>query len=501
MPDVGGAESPGALGRIDPSSLIGSNAPVVEGNSVSKMTDAFRSGWLTADDIMKRVGDLGKAKRKAEIAEAQAAVPQAQLAGAQATAAMPLVQPTADVARAQLYHGIGLKAYQDLATMSPDYTGIDPKKTDGTPDFDLMAIEGNHLATLQNQRLIGMDRLKSSHIEKGNVNGVPTERTINNYNEDISPGSQKFNMYQQMMSQPLSFKFWKPGSTQIAPAAAPTISAAPEVISSDIDAQRARVVSAFNLSPIEAAAMRPEDVVAAANRLGPESTAAAPNVEPKATVAQPGTYIPNVGTVVGGVNVPEASQKLREEMSRNPTVQEVYKTLPQYDQLIQSEKELADPKFVADRTFDLRLAFNYFKSLHPETRVTEQNFKEVERLTQLYAKDIPKTLYNTFMEATRQQLLDPKARQSVIRETRQSIQGQVNAARDIVNSYGDLAEKQGMPRDSVVTSDWQKLLGASIAGGSRGSIGPGGIPAGAKVTTLSGGKKVYSLNGKIYSAE
>lgn len=60
------------LPQIDPSALVGrADADVVGPRATAALIDAFRSGLVTADDILQRTGELGKTKKKAELMSLQ----------------------------------------------------------------------------------------------------------------------------------------------------------------------------------------------------------------------------------------------------------------------------------------------------------------------------------------------------------------------------------------------------------------------------------------------
>lgn len=117
MPGIGDPGQP-AIAQVNPASLVTPASPVVTPDAVRALTDAFRQGQITAGDIIDRVGVLGQAKRKAELHIAQsqgspeadaarqaqlvAAKNQAVLAGTQAGAQTPLVQPATQLASGDL---------------------------------------------------------------------------------------------------------------------------------------------------------------------------------------------------------------------------------------------------------------------------------------------------------------------------------------------------------------------------------------------------------------
>jgi hypothetical protein len=66
-----GLASAGSVIKPSASELIGKPENVVTPNAITAMSDAFRSGYITADDIMKRTDELGQAKRKTDLATVQ----------------------------------------------------------------------------------------------------------------------------------------------------------------------------------------------------------------------------------------------------------------------------------------------------------------------------------------------------------------------------------------------------------------------------------------------
>lgn len=150
-----GLESAGnSLGRIDPSSLIGkADTSIVEPRAVAALTDAFRQGVVTADDVVMRLGELGKTKKKAELMQAQEAIsPEAQaLRAAQVGAGTE----QAGLAQAQAERGRVLQQYPAVAyfdKLAPAAGISEPKLADGTPDYPQMEKIGAELALHQAQK-------------------------------------------------------------------------------------------------------------------------------------------------------------------------------------------------------------------------------------------------------------------------------------------------------------------------------------------------------------
>lgn len=153
-----------SLGRIDPSSLIGKPEAVVEPRAVAQLADAFRNGFITADDIVARVGETGKAKKKLELQltneasspEAQAARQnQTKLAGARAGAALPLVQPQADLMQSEMERQAAYQKFPAAAFFdqyAPALGLEQPMDAAGKPDWAKKAEIGSQLAVWQTDK-------------------------------------------------------------------------------------------------------------------------------------------------------------------------------------------------------------------------------------------------------------------------------------------------------------------------------------------------------------
>lgn len=135
------------LGSINPSDLIG--RAVVEPRAVERLSEAFRSGFITADDIIQRSGESAQLKQKAEVqllseqispeaiaaraAQRDAAVAQAGLQSASATAQTPLVGPTAELQRRQLETEAAYQKYP-AARLFDQYAPVLGLEEPVTPD-------------------------------------------------------------------------------------------------------------------------------------------------------------------------------------------------------------------------------------------------------------------------------------------------------------------------------------------------------------------------------
>lgn len=157
------------IGQINPASLIGQADPsIVAPRAVSVLSDAFRSGQITANDIHDRVSERAKAKEKMEIvmanratAEAEdpalqearrqqmlAAGAQGQLAGAQANAAMPNVNEIEQLKLQMAQNAAQVQKYP-MSTKFPElaakYSVPTPRNPDGSLDYAKMSDLGAKL--------------------------------------------------------------------------------------------------------------------------------------------------------------------------------------------------------------------------------------------------------------------------------------------------------------------------------------------------------------------
>lgn len=140
--------------------LVTPATPLVQPSSIPQMVQAIREGTLTAHDILDRVGEVGQARKKAELqslgefvspdvvaaraAAVKAATAQAGATTAQATAAGQLTPPEAQLRQQQLDDAIYEQRYGEPGAVSL-YRELSPNpilKADGTEDKDSMAHAG-----------------------------------------------------------------------------------------------------------------------------------------------------------------------------------------------------------------------------------------------------------------------------------------------------------------------------------------------------------------------
>ncbi len=233
-----------SLGRISPSDIISKGEPVVTPNAVSALTDAFRNGFITADDVIARVGEHAKTKEKAQVAlnkevvspentaaragAVQAATSGSTLQNAQNVAGLPLVQPQADVAAAALEQQQAYQKYPAAAffdKFAPSLGLEAPLDADGKPDWSKKAQIGAQLATWDANRTKAKDELANidTHVSADGTQLIPVTK------QGMPVPVSHVKMLQDTLRAP--FQAMQPGAVSVAPAAstpAPTpISPAP----------------------------------------------------------------------------------------------------------------------------------------------------------------------------------------------------------------------------------------------------------------------------------
>ena len=195
-----------ALGRIDPSSLVGLATPVVEPRATAALAEAFRSGMINANDIHDRVSERAKSKEKMEItlanratAEAEdpaliearrqqmlAAGVQGELAGAQAGAALPNVAEAEALRMQSAQNAAQIQKYPMAAVfdkLGPKYGVTEPRNSDGSINFAEKSRLGAELIGHEAR----IENAKSEWNSIGKVTSADGRQII----EGITPQGQK----------------------------------------------------------------------------------------------------------------------------------------------------------------------------------------------------------------------------------------------------------------------------------------------------------------------
>jgi hypothetical protein len=466
------------IAPINPASLIGNASPVVEPRAVSAMADAFRSGAITAQDIIDRAGELGKTKKKAELqilkehlspeaiaarqAATQAAGAQATLSGAQAGAATPLVEPQAGIAKTQLdqaaaeqLYGPGsVQAFHQLAPYVPEYKSP-PTKPDGSPDFATMAQEGGHLQNVFMTRGIAAEHLKVIRSEEGvNQFGQKTRRDINAFNEDVSPGSPALEQWHKAAQTPFTFRTWRPGTSITAPTASvqpvqpttPVIPAAPTTIYG-ADAQRAADQAA-------------QASAGGTMAVAPVVTPVIPSLSERPVV---GAYTPGQGIVTSPGEVPTAD-KIMENVRKNESYKEWEKALPYFESMkaaadaynkIPIEEQRKGSQNLNLR--DLQLAESVIKLYDPQGVVRQFKWDKIEQ-----HQPWPEIVKNVISQAVRTGSLTPETRQLLIQTGYDNVIGREKSLIPNLQQAAETAKDYRIPLAHVLNPKEIELLEGKI---------------------------------------
>lgn len=233
------------IGRIDPSSLIGKADPdIVSPRAVAVLSDAFRSGQISANDIHDRVSERAQAKEKMEItlanratAEANdpaliearrqqmlAAGAQGQLAGAQATSDLGMVPLTAKAKQEAIEKAAGeakypaAKDFDELAAVG----GVRavPLTPTGAVDYAKKAEIGAQLKLWKTRQDIAKNELADV---VGKESDTPTGTSISSWTKQGLPVDPEIiKRYKKDAVAPFVPQDLSPGSV-LAPIAPPAV--------------------------------------------------------------------------------------------------------------------------------------------------------------------------------------------------------------------------------------------------------------------------------------
>ncbi len=158
-----------------------------------------------------------------------------------------------------------------------------------------------------------------------------------------------------------------------------------------------------------------------------------------------------------------AASKLREELKRDDRYKEFAKAGPQYQSALLNEQTLnskTDEEWRKNpetaRALDISIAFNYFKMLHPDTRVTEENFRHMESVSPVeFDTDELRDIRNKFIRKT---YLDPQGRRALIEQTKEGYQAYARALQPQFESVKGVARRNGIAPEDVVTPEEEVLM-------------------------------------------
>lgn len=303
------------LATINPSNLVSKADAVVEPRAIAQLTDAFRQGFITADDIHERVGQNAQARKKVELQmlneagspEAQAAraagtsaaTNQALLGSAQAKAGLPLVDPSAQLAASQIEKQQAYEKYPAAAFFEKfaPALGLEvPTTADGKPDYAKMAKVGAQLASWQTDKALAKEEEKNIETV-ANADGTGY---ISRTKSGIPLTPEQVRSVQARANKP--FQMLQPGAVDVTPKAAPAVSTA------QVSTGAVQSTAMPNAEP------NPNDVVvepaAGAAPAAPVPAApAAPVVQGKSEHPAPGVVIPGIGVSLGPPKAKDMQEK------------------------------------------------------------------------------------------------------------------------------------------------------------------------------------------------
>lgn len=500
------------LGRIDPSSIVSKAENVVNPSAVAALSDAFRQGFITADDVVSRVGEHAKAKKKVELqllnesaspeaqamrqAQMQAATGKAGLEAAQTGAQIPQVPQQAqiaqvglDEAQARQKYGTGIDDFRNLAPLVPGYTAP-PTKPDGTLDFDIMGTEGNYLKSIYNQKLLAQDRLKATeHMETSGPGGVKGRTDYNAFKEDVSPGSEAFSRYSRAAQAPLHFGNWSPpGTAQVAAPAAPVATPPPPnrpaTTLYGADAQAAADYAAGGVSMVQP-------------RQAPVAPLPAVTARP-----QPGEYRQGMGTITGTGDTIKGAADARDQFAKDESYKQWSSSKQYANELLAVKKELDSIPLADQRSGknnlnvkDLVIASSFIKLFDPSAVIREFKWDKLAD-----SGSIPERIKNAITTALHGGAFTPEVRQEIIKYGLNAFESKTQAIVPLLDQARQIAEDNGYPISHVLTSDEQQIL---ANGGAMTPIGvnQGQPQAQAQPVVLSTGKRVIrGADGRAYVA-
>lgn len=283
----------------------GTVTPAVTPNSVAVMSDALRQGFITADDIIQRTGKRAQLKEKADVmalteqmspeaVEARQAslvesLNRSRLGAAQAGAALPLVEPTGQLAQSQLESQIAYQKYP-AAKLFDQYAPVlgiaEPKNSAGQTDWSQKASIGVQIGEHLRLKQEADEKLKNIRSEKSPTGSVISSWTL----QGLPVDPKAVEALERQARSP--FKLVTPGTVQIsAIPAAPvveSIGASPETAGK----WRAQLI---NEGISNAAQMSDEEV----GQLIQSRRQASVSVQPVSSVSKP-IVEPSIGQSVPG---------------------------------------------------------------------------------------------------------------------------------------------------------------------------------------------------------
>lgn len=294
-------DSRSRLNPVSGSDLVTPASPVVQPNAVAALSDAFRNGFVTADDVLSRASALAKKKEKAQVmALDETMAPEAvALRGLQQQAAGAQAQQQIDIAALQeVYRKYPAAEYFDKH--APALGLARPTLPDGTPDFAKMAQIGSRIAKWQTDKTLALQERGNIDTEKSADGTVLFARTKQGLPVDL----KQVQRLDSIIAEP--FQEMEPGrvSVQPKPAAAAPL---PNVPTGTLYGAQAQAAADFaqktsELSPEDTARVAAADAAARAEQPVTPLASAPPVVQPAPAAPAAPLPHPPIGTPVPGAS-------------------------------------------------------------------------------------------------------------------------------------------------------------------------------------------------------
>ena len=526
------------LGRIDPSSLIGAATPVVEPRATAALADAFRQGTITAHDVLDRVGEVAQSRKKVELALHQrqltelqdpqlaearrnamlATGAQAQLLGAQAGAALPMVGQQAQLTQSQLDEAQAAQKYgpaiQYYKALAPE-AGLTapPVDQEGKPDYAKMAEVGSKLFSWKIQKQTAMDRIQPHEYKEGVQGNQKVLLKFNKSGELITPELES-----QLHKQATAPFAGAPGSVEVAPrSAAPSVTAmkpdiemhgTPETIA----AQRADLINSGTPGADSMSDSAVESMVQSnrAQEFNKPTIQAPP--APSATGSFPvATSVPNAGLSLGAAEKTPEISTLTDQVRKQKSYESWNASKPFYNSMREVMADVNKIPIEEQRSGrvnmgikDIELVSNFIKLYDPNAVIREFKWDKIE-----HSQPIPDRVKNWMSEITRAGSMTPETRQELFHVASQAYDAKAKSVLPDLKLAEKRATQYGHPIDQVLNPDELDLLHGTFKTGAE-SMAPSPGSAGASqsgpewgpVVELSGvGKVRRGPDGQYHRAQ
>ena len=454
--------------------LVAPAAPVATGDAVQQLVNAFRNGEVNANDVIHSL-TVAPTQNKADLAALNASIPQSNLAGAQAQAALPLVQPQAALAQQTLArqtadqkYGGGVAAYQQYAPLFGKPAII--QDAQGNPDYDAMGQAGNgYMATMAQQNYARMILdTDAARTETGidTATRAPYRRTYSKLGPENTPGSPLYNQAVKIFQSTNEAMFGgQPGKaiggTPAPQAATPGPSYA-GTSTSIPDSELKAKLGELGM-PLSEAAKTPPDqarqIIDSFNAKQQQPAAPAPVIQP--SQPQTGQYIPGVGVITGPSANLMAAPQIAEDLRKQPEYSQWSTMMSQGgDRFLNTAARIERIPVAEQRsgkkamnTLDMDLAENIIKMEDPGNAIREFKWDKLVEGAPLFER-----LKNFKSEALKTGALTPESRARLIDLGREVLAAKERSVLPQLQLAKSRADASGAPLDQILTARDQQIL-------------------------------------------